>query len=170
MISEKAVKKYIAIRALAALGSPGEKGNAERAAARMEKDLPGIKKAAFAYENRERPSTAKRPDAAPSRPHHASASVGNWENIFSFAAGVYSGFAEAARTTAAAHYGREVAEDYVKVYTKESKYTEAVLITVKIPLSALHLIYEEFNEEQVQAFRALIHDRVEDELDLLINE
>jgi hypothetical protein len=165
MITEKVIKKYISVIALAKQGSPGEQDNAARIAARMEARTPGLKAAAREYKQEQEPQ----PEPEASVHRHSAGPVGNWENIFAFASGMYSGFAEAAENVIDAIYGKELAERYVKTQVKMSRYSETVLITLRIPVDALDAA-RELNRPQEYAFREAMHDMLEEVLDDLLGE
>jgi hypothetical protein len=166
MITEKVIKKYISVIALAQQGSPGEQDNAARIAARMEARNPGLKAAARAYKQEREPQPE--PEVSPVHQHRPGP-VGNWENIFAFASGMYSGLAEAAGNAIDAIYGKELAEMYVKTQVKMSRYSETVLITFRIPVDALDAA-RELNRPQEYAFREAMHDMLEEVLDDILGE
>lgn len=183
MIPEKALRKYIAVKALAEQGDRGERDNAARIARRMETQIPGIQKAAADYLKKQQAP----PESAGSRPrkNHPpgvwpktstgspfdpfGGQVGNWENIFAFAADMYQGFAQAAETVVDAMYGKELAQAYARTQVKMSQYSETILLTLRIPLEALEQA-KQLNPMQQHAFRKELHDMLEAALDDLFED
>lgn len=186
MPAEKKILKYLKIKALADSGTGGERTNAGKLIAKMEKEDPSLAKAAQAYQsirNSQRRTTAD-PEARQPRPppppppsdgytdpgstggaSGASGpwgATGNWENIFSWADTAYQNVRGFAETVANAAAGRNLA----KQVRSSFRITSAgnVLLTLRFPVWVYHET-ENLNPFQQQAFREALHELLDDEID-----
>jgi hypothetical protein len=155
MYDEATIQRFLAVKALAERGMPGEMDNAQRILKKMEVDYPGIRAQAQKQKSPS-PSSAPRPAA----PH--STRQGNWENIFQQFAGVASAAYDFTQHMANAYAGVELAKQ-VEHYTRIVK-SEKVLLALKMPQ---HIYWQAkgLNPLQVQAFRRELHVLLDKELD-----
>jgi hypothetical protein len=169
MIPEKTVRKYIAVRALAEQGSPGERDNAARVAERMEKDHPGLRRQADDYiRAMNRPPESQAPRGAPPGVHPKpgfrrqgwDGFQGNWENIFQHAAEWYT---HVASSVVNAVVGTHLARRHVRTQKKMSRYADTILLTVRIPTGVVEHLHQ-LNPAQKAAFRQAVREMVEAEL------
>lgn len=181
MVPEKDILRYLHVKALAEQGAPGERDNARRILAKLEKKHAGIAGAASRYqaEKTARAEQASNQHQTPPGVHPSSGSwqaphntygapngphgAGNWENIFSWAQNVAQEVYGFARTVGQAVRGKHLAAHKVKSSVRVSR-ADNVLITLKMSMET----YEEaceLNPIQMRAFREALHEKLEDELD-----
>lgn len=161
MYDEATIQRFLKVKALAERGVPGERDNAQRIMAEMERDYPGIRYQA---------DLKSKPQPTPTSSHpqnHTSTSTGNWENIFqqfAGAAGVAYNFVQQASQ---AIMGAQLAQ-HVEHYTRIVK-SEKVLIGLKMPQ---HIYWQakKLNAIQIQAFRRSMHELLDRELNRMFNE
>lgn len=152
------------VKALAERGASGEKENAKRILAKMEKDYPGLAKEAA--------KQAAPPSPAQEEPEKADGDertgFGNWEYIFNFARSAVSNAYDFASSVANAYVGRSLAEGNVTLQVKVTK-AGYVSMNIRMLLSVLQYA-QSLNLVQRQAFRQVIHEMLDEQLDYMLGE
>jgi hypothetical protein len=186
--------RYLKVKALADRGSPGERENASRILARLQKAHPGIQAAARAYEQEEKrnqeeqaaeaPAGAKEEPKGPPNPREAGGywseanmgpsgpsgpfgAFGNWEDIYQYAQAAVNGVYNFAQTAANVALGRQVADE-VQVSTRVGR-TGNLLLTFRFAISTWEAVTE-LNALQARAFREAMHELLDAELDRLFGD
>ena len=174
MITVDIIEKYIKIKALAEQGAMGEKDNARRIMKKMEKEYPGLEKAVVQFEAQNNPepeepsatSWTPPPTPKPQPAKGGSKYGGNWEELFNFARSAVNNAYDFATHVANAWVGRQLAEDYVTTSIRETK-TGNVSIIFRVPDGVLDYAAN-LNLVQKQAFRQVLHELLDDQMDELI--
>jgi hypothetical protein len=164
-VTEKTIQRYLKVKALADGGEGGEKGSARLILTKMEKDFPGVDKAAAAYRAKQAaghpvPPPQKRAGRVWNMP-------GNWENIFRYAAGFYQTVSDVVEDVTDAIYGRVLVEEEVEFKAGSRK--DHVYIRVQVPFTTLE-VARELNAVQKEAFRQAMHQELDRYVIALLGE
>lgn len=167
-MTKRQIERYLKVKALAEAGVAGEKDAARRILTQLEAQYPGIAQAAEAHKRAQsaqkpRPPATPTPSEAQRNPF--SGLGGNWENIFRFASTAWHVANNVAETVSAAAYGAELAEDEADVEGYRRK--ESLFIRVRIPAPLVPTL-KELNPLQKESFRRVIHDKIEEYLDVIL--
>lgn len=164
MPDTKTILKYLKVRALAERGDPGERDNAQRILNKLREDNPGIDSAAEQYKRKNENEEQTYSEVWPGNGQRS----GNWEEIFNFAKGVVNQAYDFAQTAANAYAGKLLAEEYVETSTRSTR-SGNVLISLKMSLPVYNQA-RRLNYAQREAFRRVMHEMLEEELDLMLGE
>lgn len=173
MADQNDIFKYLKVKALAERGAPGERSNAQRILAKMESDDPGLKGAAasFAKSANPPPQVDNTPSQPPPWGHSPWPTAGwnapgNWENIFQYAQTAFHSAVDITQKIANATLGTALA-NYVESSTRMTR-AGNVLMTFKMTWD-LYEALKDLNPVQQAAFRAAMHERLNEELDILFD-
>jgi len=165
-MNEKTILRYLKVKALADGGQDGEKDSARTILTRLEGQYPGIREAAAAYATRQE-APAREPVVPRQRGPGWRSRVGNWEEIFRYAAGVYQTVQEVVEDVSDAYYGQTLAEEDV-IFSGGTR-KENVFVRMKMSFETLHEA-RALNVMQQEAFRQALHAKLDGYLDSLLQE
>jgi len=164
-MTEKQLERYLKVKALAERGSPGEKEAAQGILKQLEARYQGIAAASAAHEQRKNAPQAPVPTAPPGRSPFTMG--GNWENLFRYAYQAYQAVNNVAEAVSDANHGARLAEDNVDATGYNRK--GALFVRLRFPLELIDKL-QRLNPLQREAFRQVVHDKVEEYLDVLLED
>ncbi len=170
-MTEKLLIRYLKVKALAEGGEQGEKDAAKKILARLEAQNPGIEAAAARWQAEEDAGreAARRGQAyPPPQPGRDGwrGRVGNWEEIFRYAAGVYETVRDVMEEVSDTYYGQTVAEE---VSFSGGNRNESVFVRLKFPYRVVQEA-RALNVLQKESFRQTIHNKLDEYLDAILEE
>lgn len=160
-MTEKIINRYVKVKALAEGGSDGEKEAAKRILVSLEKKHPGIRLAADTQEAAGREADRRSsPTPPPGR-------TGNWEQIFRYAAGVYSTVKDVVEDVTEALQGKDLA--YTEVEFSGTNRKQSLFVRMKLSYSTV-LEARSLNGVQQEFFRQGLHDQFDEFIDAILKE
>lgn len=160
--SEKTIRRYLKVRALARGGTDGEKEAAKKILASLEEKNPGLKEEVD--RSAQDPEDDQRRKSPPPHTSGPKRSNGNWENIFRYAQAAYTTIHNVAETISDAQRGRDLAEMVEMAWKQRSN---TLIIETRIPLPILSEA-QAANLLQKEAFRQALHSDLDEYLDALL--
>lgn len=174
MPPENVVIRYIGVRNLARKGESNERDNAKAILSTMEAKYPDIRKAVAAYERQQKEGHGAQPNQGTNQPQTKTRNerrapampTMNWEDLFRYGQSFAGGVAGFAQTIGNVVAGRRLGE-HVQAGAKVTN-LGSLLLQLKIP-SAVFEATAQLNQLQLNAFREVLHQKLDDLLDGIFN-